>query len=216
MTTDSSADMTATGSNAIHLFEVKSPGVLAGTWSGFIYDSNATYTRNVQLTVSNMGMISSATGLSLTSGFMFAAKDSFATYMTTMGDSCAFSYLQFGGVYTGDSLIGIGNMGAHNSNCQSGGRMVLVRTSTGIAGIDAIDFSVYPNPFTSQVEIAMSHTDGDMTADVYDLCGMRVYSRSLDIATDSSIDLSLLARGTYLLTLTAQDGKTTTKRIVKD
>jgi hypothetical protein len=204
----------------IYVCKVSNPGALSGVWSGTVYDSSSNYTRTIQLTVNGSGTITTATGIPLTTGRIFASRDSFAGYITSTDDSCAYKAIQIWGVVSGDSLKGPAQLGpmdtTHGSNCQMGGYAILVRASSGIADIPAIDFSVYPNPFTDQIDISVSKPGNKIQADLYDLCGRKVLSRPLDSSRYSGIDASMLGSGMYILALTGADGKTCARRIIKN
>lgn len=224
MLNDSSADIHDTIPSQqlgqdIYIYKVLNPGALSGVWSGTVYDSISNYTRNVQLTVNSSGTITAATGLPLVAGKIFAGRDTFAGYITSTDDSCAYKAIQLWGIFSGDSLKGVAQMGAfHNnaSNCNGGGYAIFVRTSSGIADIPAIDFSVYPDPFTDQIAISVSKPGNKMQADLYDLYGRKVLSQLLDSSRYSSIDAGILGSGMYILTLTDASGSTSTKRIIKN
>jgi hypothetical protein len=203
----------------ISLYKVLNPGALSGVWSGTVYDSSSNYTRNIQMTVNSSGAVTAATGIPLTAGRIFAGRDTFAGYITTTDDSCAYRALALSGVFHGDSLYGPTQLGIYHNgsfNCQAGGYATFVRTSSGIADIPAIEFSVYPNPFTEQIEISVNNPAGDIQADIYDLYGRKILSRSLGSGQTSSIDASMLSSGMYMLTLTGADGKTSAKKIMKN
>jgi hypothetical protein len=203
----------------LDLYKVSNPGALSGVWSGTVYDSNSNYARNIQLTVNSSGTITAATGIPLIAGRLFAGRDTFAGYITTTDDSCAYRAIQLWGVYSGDSLYGMTQLGGTSLNggeCNSQSTIILMRSSNVIADIPAIDFSVYPDPFTDRIEISVSNPANKMQADLYDLYGKKVLSRSLGSGQTSSIDASMLGSGMYMLTLTGADGKTSAKKVIKN
>jgi hypothetical protein len=197
------------------MFKVLDPAALAGIWSGTVYDSNARYTRNVQLTVNSSGTITAATGIPLIAGKVFAGRDTFGGYITTTDDSCRFKSLEIGGVFSSNTLSGACKMGPFNNNCQGSGYLSLSRPSS-ITTISTIDFSVYPNPFTDQMEISVNNTGGNIQADLYDLCGRKVLSQPLGSGPGTSLNTSMLGRGMYMLTLTDSNGMSYTKRAIKN
>jgi hypothetical protein len=218
MFNDSSASVRDTSSTKppIYLFKVKDLAALAGTWNAAVYDSGTNHTRNIQLTVNNTGIVTAATGIPLVAGYLYGGRDTFATYITTTDDSCSFKYLQFGGRQAGDSLLGTGGLGSHNGPCQSQGTIALAKVVLGIVDIPSIDFSVYPNPFTDQMEISVNNTGGNIQADLYDLCGRKVLSQPLGISHHTNLDADTLSRGMYMLVLTRTDGKTSAKKVIKN
>lgn len=216
MINDSSANLNGTV-GSIYAYKVLDPGALAGIWSGHIYDSSANYSRTVSLTVNSTGVITAATGITgLIAGRIFLGRDTFAGFITTMDDSCAFKVIQIAGIQYMDSLSGDGTLGKNNTPCQSSCNVQLVRPSTGIPNIPSIDFSVYPNPFTDQIEISVNNPGGNIQADLYDLCGRKILSQLLDSSRNSSIDASMLGSGMYILALTGMDGKTSAKKVIKN
>lgn len=218
MSNDSSASVRDTSSSKppLYLFKVKDLAALAGIWRATVYDSNTHYTRNIQLTVNNTGVVTAATGLPLVAGYLYGGRDTFATYITTTDDSCSFKYLQFGGRQVGDSLLGSGGLGSHNGTCQSQGNIVLAKAVLGIANVPSIDFSVYPNPFTEQIEISVNNPADKIQADLYDLCGRKVLSQPLGHDPTTSLGTSMLSSGMYMLILTDPYGSTSTKRVIKN
>ena len=71
---------------------------------------------------------------------------------------------------------------------------------------------VYPNPMTDKLTLV---GEGLNLAEVYDICGRRILSVSLNQNDENAIDVSLLSSGLYLLKVTTSVGKTNTCKIVK-
>ena len=218
MLNDSSADLVVSGVQDLYAYQVLNPAALEGVWNGYItYNNGTPYTRDIQLTVNSSGVITSATGIPLVAGKMFFGRDTFCGYITTTDDSCPLTAIQVSGTYTGDSLQGVAGLGAHNSNCQATGTISLGLAPTGIKAVKpADDFMVYPNPFTDQVEIVVSNPTGRTQIDIYDLCGRKVYAQTMSDASKTSLDLSSIGSGMYMLTLTDESGHSATKKIVKN
>ena len=222
MTSTTSADLLdTTGVNSpgsIHTSAVTDPGALAGTWAGLIFDQGSNTSRSVQLTVNTSGVITAATGFPLVSGKIFEANDTFAAYIVTTDDSCNYKAMELYGIYNGtDSLVGDADLGSHIGSCETHGYVSLVRTSTGIANMNnELSFTVYPNPFFDQVNIKIEGANSRMTADIYDLCGRRVFVQALGDASNSNLELSTLGSGMYMLTLTDEFGHSATKKIIKN
>jgi hypothetical protein len=216
MINDSSANLTG-GIGNVYAYKVLNTGALEGTWSGVIFDTLANYSKNVTLTVNSTGVVTAATGITgLIAGHIYEGRDTFAGYITTTDDSCAFRAIQLAGIQYLDSLLGEGNLGANNSNCQSFAFAEFVQISNGIATIPAIDFSVYPNPFSEQIEISVNNPADKMQADLYDLYGRKVLSQPLATVKNTSLDAGTLSSGMYMLTLTDAIGQTTTKTVIKN
>ena len=217
MLNDSSADLLDTVQHqSMYMYKVLNTAALAGTWAGEIYDSAAHYSRMVHLAVNSSGVIVSATGITgLIAGHIYTGRDTFAGYITSTDDSCSFKVVQIAGLMVGDSLIGGGRLGQHNSNCQTVCYLKFGPAPTGITTISTIDFSVYPNPFTDKIEISVNSPAGNIQANLYDLYGRKVLSRSLSHDPAISIDASTLSAGMYMLTLTDSYGITSTERVIK-
>ena len=216
MINDSSAAMSVTCFGSVNAYKVLNRGILSGKWRGLIYDTSAHASRTVQLTVDSTGLITAATGITgLLTGHIFMGRDTFAGFITTTDDSCAFKSIQIRGIQVGDSLKGAGNMGPYNSSCASYCYLGFGQLSTGITAISNIDFSVYPNPFTERIEISLNSSGNNIQVDLYDLYGRKVLSRSLGHDPALSIDASMLSTGMYMLTLTDSYGTSSTKRVIK-
>lgn len=218
MLTDSTASFyidTTEGPNM--MYKVSNPGALAGTWGGSLYDSIIQTTQNIQLTVNANGDITSTAGISLDSGKIFAGQGLFAGYIVTTDTACSLKYIQiYGADSSGAVLNGTAGLGQHHSNCEHKGNVYLTKITTGIKAINTgIDFSVYPDPFTNRLEIAVKNPANKMQVDLYDLLGRKMYSGEWNNAQNISLNLGALNSGLYLLSLTS-NGQTITRRVVKN
>lgn len=75
---------------------------------------------------------------------------------------------------------------------------------------ETVDFAMYPNPTsTGKVTITTSNS-GNVTANVYDVLGKQVISRTV---TNNTLDVSNLNAGLYIVKLT-QNGNSVTKKLV--
>ena len=73
-------------------------------------------------------------------------------------------------------------------------------------------FSLYPNPATSQINLAWTNSNKEYQVEIFNLLGQKVMtSKALN---NTSIDVSSLAVGTYFVRL-SNEGKTTTLRFIK-
>jgi hypothetical protein len=67
-----------------------------------------------------------------------------------------------------------------------------------------IDAVVYPNPFTSSVNVAFKEElKGGLSISIYDLLGRLVYSNSRSAEKEIRIDLDFLSSAEYILLITA-------------
>jgi hypothetical protein len=80
----------------------------------------------------------------------------------------------------------------------------------------SIEVSAFPNPFVDQVTVELSQAVGTVTAVVSDLSGRQLVSRSFE-GTSVRLDLSsgAFASGTYILTVSDQNGLQETLRLIK-
>lgn len=80
---------------------------------------------------------------------------------------------------------------------------------------DMIDASIWPNPFSDEINIALNEPllGGGLDIAVYDLTGRLVYNKSFSPNPDYTISLSNLSNGIYLLKLETQARSFTTKVI---
>jgi Secretion system C-terminal sorting domain len=74
-------------------------------------------------------------------------------------------------------------------------------------------FSIYPNPTSNVLNIKSSQDIDNVT--IYNLLGQNVASFTKNEITDSSIDMSELSKGLYLVKITSGD-KTQTLRVTKE
>lgn len=73
-------------------------------------------------------------------------------------------------------------------------------------------FSLYPNPATSQINLAWTNSNKEYQVEIFNLLGQKVMtSKALN---NASIDVSSLAVGTYFVRL-SNEGKATTLRFIK-
>lgn len=83
----------------------------------------------------------------------------------------------------------------------------ITTSNEGIADVNAFSFDLYPNPATNVVTV---ETDADAIVCILDLNGREVIRTN-----ESTIDVSTLAKGTYFVRLTTQEGTAVRKLIVQ-
>jgi hypothetical protein len=76
------------------------------------------------------------------------------------------------------------------------------------------DFTMYPNPAKSQVNINIENLVGTSNMIVTDLYGKVVKSQTLSMG-NNEIDVSRLSGGIYFVSVNTSEGKTTKKLIIK-
>ena len=72
---------------------------------------------------------------------------------------------------------------------------------------------IYPNPVTDILNI-LTKNDGTYTIRIYDLSGNRVLAKA-DLSNKTTLDLSFLAKGVYVIQLEAENGDGHTEKFVK-
>lgn len=87
-------------------------------------------------------------------------------------------------------------------------------TSLGLNDPKKTDFSIYPNPGRSKLNISLAQNTNDAKIEVYDILGKRIFAQSLT-SINSSINVSRWNAGVYLVKITNKTG-TQTKRFVKE
>lgn len=87
-----------------------------------------------------------------------------------------------------------------------------IEDCNGIAGIQDDGISVYPNPARGRVEV--NGTDNCNHLELVNMLGVTVLSQKV-AGSSIEIDVSRLARGTYLLRLHSTDGIATKRLIVQ-
>jgi hypothetical protein len=82
---------------------------------------------------------------------------------------------------------------------------------------DKQNITIWPNPATSQIRIASNNSDNNSfytKAQIFDLSGRKVTETLLQ-ANTSTINVSKLSAGTYLIKIQSKDGTTYNQKIVK-
>jgi PKD repeat protein len=81
-----------------------------------------------------------------------------------------------------------------------------------IKATNPLSFKVYPNPSDGNITIAVPK-GGDYQVLIYDMTGKLIYKTSQSLSLLFELELKLVS-GTYLLTLTDEDGNVGTKQVV--
>jgi hypothetical protein len=81
-----------------------------------------------------------------------------------------------------------------------------------IKATNPLSFKVYPNPSDGNITIAVPK-GGDYQVLIYDMTGKLIYNTSQSLSVLFELELELVS-GTYLLTLTDEDGNVGTKQVV--
>lgn len=92
-----------------------------------------------------------------------------------------------------------------------------ITASTTLSTNDALnynEFSISPNPAKSRLNIYLPQNTNEASVTVFDVLGKKVYSKSIDALSSTTVDVSNWNRGVYLVRVTTSEG-TQTKRFVK-
>ena len=90
---------------------------------------------------------------------------------------------------------------------------VVAEGTLSINDFEKVDFSIYPNPSKSKLNISLAHDSNDTKVEVFDVLGKRIYVKALT-EMKSAINASSWNSGVYLVKITNDTG-TQTKRFVK-
>lgn len=91
-----------------------------------------------------------------------------------------------------------------------------IEASTTLSTNDEVftnDFSIYPNPSSSKLKIALPTTLNNAKVEVHDILGKRIYSQNMN-TVNKSIDVSQWNSGVYLVKVSS-DTSSQTKRFIK-
>ena len=100
-----------------------------------------------------------------------------------------------------------------HSSLMYGTITVVAEGTLSIKEVSMVDFSIYPNPSKSKLNISLVQNNNATKVEVFDILGKRIYSQSLS-SMNSSINVLRWNTGVYLVKITSDIG-TQTKRFVK-
>jgi aryl-phospho-beta-D-glucosidase BglC (GH1 family) len=84
---------------------------------------------------------------------------------------------------------------------------------TSVSQLEQMSFAIYPNPATTSVKVVIE-SDKPATLDIYNLIGGRIQSTILN-GKESIVSLTGFSKGSYLFTLSSNEGVQTKKVIVQ-
>ncbi len=131
-----------------------------------------------------------------------------------------YEYITIGNFYndanttTEDNPDGTGCVGCYGAYYFIDDVSITALTTLGINDQIQIDFSVYPNPFTSSLNIRSEYTLIDTKFNILDASGKIVHFQNAGDGENFQMDLSSLARGIYFIEINHSKGSQT-QRIVK-
>ena len=129
------------------------------------------------------------------SGFLGPIGSTFSYTFTVVGDNDYFC-------------------GVHGALSMSG--TISVQNNLGIEDfkIDP-NFNLYPNPSNSTLSVTFKNEITNVTLEVYDMLGKKAFSQTLNTNKSTSIDISNLDIGLYLIKVSSE-GKSKTKQFIKN
>ncbi|KXH85137.1 T9SS type A sorting domain-containing protein [Chryseobacterium kwangjuense] len=107
---------------------------------------------------------------------------------------------------------------AGNNNVSQAGAAYIFNTPNNLAVSEAASgatYKIYPNPFTTSVSVQLDKVYDELTTEVFDLSGRKVYTA--DFSKKQSIDLNLefLATGTYQMTVSSKGKTLASSKIIR-
>jgi len=119
------------------------------------------------------------------------------------------------GLVSGSSSASSFKIDTDNSIYVVGGTTAkLAQVPLSSAELNAREFSIYPNPFESEILISLKNDAGAKDIFIYDLTGKLIYSDTF-YALNTTLFLNDISKGTYILTIIGNDGKQYSQQIVK-
>lgn len=103
--------------------------------------------------------------------------------------------------------------GLYATTAAGGPFLRLLESSLGIKEFDDNDFKLFPNPVSNELHLTLS--SGTLNSYVIkDIQGRKVTGNTLN-TNDAIIDTSTLNDGIYLITIQTQNGKSSTRKFVR-
>jgi type IX secretion system substrate protein len=76
-------------------------------------------------------------------------------------------------------------------------------------------FAILPNPAKNELFLTSKYTSGTLTLKIFNLEGKLLSNQTLEVANQTSIDVSSLTSGIYFLNIEDENGNTTIKKFIK-
>ncbi|HBC03819.1 MAG: hypothetical protein CL528_03520 [Aequorivita sp.] len=76
-------------------------------------------------------------------------------------------------------------------------------------------FAILPNPAKNELFLTSKYTSGTLTLKIFNIEGKLLSNQTLEVANQTSIDVSSLTSGIYFLNIEDENGNTTTKKFIK-
>ncbi len=130
----------------------------------------------------------------------------FMNYMDYVDDNCMYMFTKGQGARILAALNGPRASLLSSQGCQA---------PSGIASVDALKLSVYPNPTNGSIHITTAQTIKNGVVELYNAMGQRVLSESYpNTVSEMTLNVSSLPEGIYTLSLSDLKTKSFTKVIL--
>ncbi|MDG1501704.1 MAG: T9SS type A sorting domain-containing protein, partial [Ulvibacter sp.] len=73
---------------------------------------------------------------------------------------------------------------------------------------------LYPNPANQTVNISVTQASGNANVSIFDINGRLIITKEISLDTTTSLDVSQVKSGVYLVQVTAQEGFTKTTKLI--
>ena len=171
----------------------------------------------------NCGHITSATFTIVSDDFFWAYLNGHFLDSNTVRDNAVVLHLdstQLSWLHTGDNLIAaevnhpipycaiysmIGSVTVDTTGC----------VNTGMNQISIVSMSVSPNPALNNLDITISDFNPPYTFTLYDVLGNKVFAQTSN-STHTTIDISRLTKGIYILQAMKSNGEILSHKISKE
>ena len=82
---------------------------------------------------------------------------------------------------------------------KTGAFFILKRRSSISSSTGAANLNIHPNPTTGMVTISGSFNTGDGVCNIYNMMGVLVYSKNINLNEETTLNLSSLPQGAYMV-----------------
>ena len=194
-------------------------GLSAGTYTVTLTDSNGCTAIDAVTLTQPAGMVISADSISST---LIGGCNGEAAVTVVSGGTAPFTYLWSPGGATTDTIKGecVGDYccTVTDANGCSQTVCVVIPNTSSVATVNGNGSSVniYPNPSNGLFNVQSALGSGQMTVEVYNTLGQKVYSQFTINQLTFTIDLSSQPNGIYLIRILGKDGSLVDeKKVVK-
>lgn len=147
--------------------------------------------------------------------YYFTATDDAGTTTFRIGDNVDYQFAVISmDVDKNYDITGVVDFdyGAYRINPRSAAD--IVANTTGIDELNNVNFNIYPNPSNGLFTVEMAKVNNDVTVEVYDVIGRKVYNATIT-ETLTNIDLSGVKAGIYYVSVNSGDNKEVSRIMIK-